>query len=83
MTAKELDETLKTLIANGKGLREAGYTRLEVGDVTLELGAPEPASVTVQSPSGQDDTDPLNDANTFGGHIPMRRGAPRPTEDEE
>ena len=85
MNAKDLGETLKTLVASGKDLREAGYTRIEIGDIKLELTEPEPpAPVKVPSASTTEEEVPaIDDPDTYGGHLPQRRTfSPRPEREE-
>lgn len=85
MNAKELGETLKALVASGKDLREAGYTRIELGEIKLELAETDAAKPTlVTAPSATVDDNPIDDPETFGGELPQRRVfSARPTEREE
>lgn len=83
MTAKDLDDTLKTIAANAKALRDAGVVgQVTIGEVTfcLEGGGPPPMPLGER----QDDepTGDLDDPDTFGGQMPQRRRGPR-TQDKE
>jgi hypothetical protein len=76
MTAKDLDDTLKTIAANAKAMRDAGVTgRVVAGGVEFEL-APDAAPVVAkQLPDVV--VSPLDDETTFGTDgVPQRR---RPT----
>jgi hypothetical protein len=90
MTNKQLEETLATLAAKAKDLRQAGVTRVAIGDIELELAEPEPPPapppVDERQPKSEDDgrrRSAIDDPDTFGGEIPRRRGAPRVVEHEE
>jgi hypothetical protein len=75
MLAKDLDDTLKTIAARAKELRDAGVVgRVTIGDIAFELDAPEPQpAVTVQL-SDKGEVDPLKDPDTFGTDgVPKRR----------
>lgn len=79
MTAKDLDEQLKTIAARAKELRDAGVIgRVTIGDIKFELVGAEPPA-----PASQHDepTNPIDDPETYGGHLPQPRWASRPSED--
>lgn len=83
MSAKDLDEQLKTIAARAKELRDAGVTgRIKIGDVSFELVGADPAPPPAQD---EEPKNPLDDADTYGGYIPQPRWAARPREapDEE
>lgn len=83
MTDRELEQTLSVLAAKGKDLREAGYTRIAIGDLRLELAEPQPPVPTLLA-QPESDKDPLDDPDTFGGgEVPRRRGQGQATEDYE
>jgi hypothetical protein len=81
MNPQQLDEILKSIATNAKGLREAGISgRVVVFGIEFNLTEPEP-SLPVQPPTNSD-VDPLDDPDTFGGEMPIRR-TPRAAEQEE
>jgi hypothetical protein len=71
---KDLDDTLKTIAANAKAMREAGVTgRVVANGVEFEL-APDAAPLVAQQMPEVPPPDPLNDAVTFGTDgVPQRR----------
>lgn len=76
MTVKDLEATIKLLVANGKSLREAGYKRVAIGDLEAELASHEPPPAEVED-DDEDVADPLGDGITFGSdEVPRRRGFP-------
>jgi hypothetical protein len=84
MNAKDLGETLKALIASGKELREAGYVRIEIGEVKLELAKPDAPQLVPVTAGVSEDSNPIDDPDTYGGELPQRRVfSTRPTEREE
>lgn len=74
MTAKDLDDTLKTIAANAKAMREAGVTgRVVAGGVEFEL-APDAAPVHAVKQLPDVVVAPLDDETTFGTDgVPRRR----------
>jgi hypothetical protein len=82
---KDLDETLKLIAKHAPDLRKAGVTAVSIGDIDLELAAPDPepqAAATTNTTTHRDDPDdPFEDPATFGGRVPRRRGEPPPNRD--
>lgn len=86
--AKELDETLATIVKQAKALREAGVTgRVSVGLISFELASAEPpaAPAATTEQAVEEEPNPLDDGATYGGYVPTRRRRDvRPvTEDSE
>ena len=88
MTAQELAEKLKTIADVAPALRDAGV----LGRVIVDGVAFEVCEAAVAAPltdqSGEPPTNPLDDPDLYGGHVPQRRRpreeAPRETvEDDE
>lgn len=76
MTAKDLDETLKTIAANAKAMRDAGVVgRVVANGVEFELASVDLAPVPLaQQASAPKEVDPLDDEVTFGTNgVPQRR----------
>jgi hypothetical protein len=90
MTGKQLEEHLTTIAAKAKALRDAGVVgRLTIGDVSFELAD---VMLPPAPQQGGEQSNPIDDADTFGGTMPERKGpimprladGPRTTaEDEE
>lgn len=86
MTAAELAEQLTVIAGQTKALRDSGVIgRVNVGDVSFEIGeALAPAEPNQEAAP----SNPLDDPDTFGGHIPQRRvrsekTTPASTEDDD
>jgi hypothetical protein len=75
MTAKDLDDTLKTIAANAKAMRDAGVVgRVVANGVEFELDSPEPPPVPLVQTSDASPVAPLDDAVTYGtSEVPTRR----------
>lgn len=76
MTAKDLDDTLKTIAANAKAMRDAGVVgRVVANGVEFELDSTErlpPQQLGQQVEESA--VSPLDDAATYGGaEVPKRR----------
>ncbi len=84
MDAKQLDETLTTIANRAKALRDSGVVgRVSVGDVSFDLASPEPVPAVPVMATQDNIGSPLDDPDTYGGHLPQRRGAPLPPPDDE
>ena len=82
----KLEETLTIIATKAKDLRVAGITgRVSVGDVHFDLDAAEQAAPILLPPTSEQkqETNPLDDAETYGGEMPRRRGADQATETED
>lgn len=81
-----LEETLATIAAKAKSLRDAGVVgRVTVGEVSFALADPE---ALTSIPSGHEPRgNLLDDPELYGGHVPERRGPPQlpqlPPDDED
>ena len=75
MTAKDLDDTLKTIAANAKAMRDAGVIgRVVANGVEFELDRPDPPKMATKQAIAEPEPDPINDPDTFGADsIPRRR----------
>lgn len=76
MTAKDLDDTLKTIAANAKAMRDAGVVgRVVANGIEFELASSEPAQQQhVQQTAEESDVSPLDDPATYGAsEVPKRR----------
>jgi hypothetical protein len=60
------------LVARLKALREAGVSKVQLGELVVELALAEPqVPVDLRAEENQDHADPLRDPATFpGGRIP-------------
>ncbi len=82
VTPQELEATLAIIAAKAKPLRDAGIMgRVSVGDVHFDLTGESPL---VPLPQGTEEpANPIDDADTYGGEMPRRKGADKGTEDED
>lgn len=81
MTATEFEQTLAVIATKAKDLRDAGISgRVSVGDVHFDLNPAEPAMIQLPRET-EHEGNPLDDAETYGGEMPRRRGQPQETED--
>lgn len=76
MTAKDLDDTLKTIAANAKAMRDAGVIgRVIANGVEFELGSHDQMPlVELQQKDSARAVDPIDDEVTYGTDgVPKRR----------
>ena len=77
MTAKDLDDTLKTIAANAKAMRDAGVVgRVVANGVEFELDSSEHSSSSTLAQQTVDESAvaPIDDADTYGAaEVPKRR----------
>jgi hypothetical protein len=82
VTVDDLGRTLKTIAEHATALRESGVTGVVwIGDIRFSLSGVDPSPM----PAAAEDLpgNPLDDGDTYGGHVPQRRSAERHTDDEE
>jgi hypothetical protein len=70
MKRDDFEAICSAIVKHAPDLRAAGVLELEIGDVKLTLAEPEP-----EVPDDLDDekpalVKPLDDPDTFGGHVP-------------
>lgn len=89
MTAKDLEDTLAVIATKAKALRDAGVTGpVAIGDISFEIASANVAETEVPATNPIVVEQPLpaiDDADTYGGHIPKRRvrGEPLSSDNDE
>ncbi|HVJ93292.1 MAG TPA: hypothetical protein VM580_26005 [Labilithrix sp.] len=79
MKRDDFESLCEAIVKHAPNLREAGVLEVELGDVKLTLAPIEPEPADGPSEEPDLDVDPLEDTDTYGGHVP---GFPRPPRKE-